>query len=68
MGVLRELADNFELKMVLPELDQPRLVLDLLVEAPCLVDEHRCLKCHGVLLFRAEGEHLVVLLVVNDLA
>ena len=68
MGVLRELVHNFELKMVLSELDQPRLVLYLLVEAPCLVNEHRSLECHGVLLFRAEGEHLVVLLIVKDLA
>ena len=67
MGILRELAEDFELEVVLPELDEPRLVLDLLVEAPNLVDEHGSLEGHGVLLLRAEGEHLVVVLVVDDL-
>jgi hypothetical protein len=53
--------------MVLFELNQPRLVFYLLVQAPHLIDEHCCFKVDHILLFGTEREHLVVLLVVNDL-
>lgn len=53
--------------MVLPELYQSREVLYFLIEAPLRVDKHSSFERHGVLLLCAVGEHLIILLVVDDL-
>ena len=65
--ILTQHAHHYEFEVILPQLDEFRLVFDLFVEAPKLVHEEGCIKGEPVLLLRAEGEEPVILLVIDDL-